>query len=66
MGPIPAILITGRPNEMAAMWCLLSIMFLLIVVKTPVRRILFVDTWFWWQRPAGEAHEPERLIERPA
>jgi hypothetical protein len=42
------------------------IMFLLIVVKTPIRRILFVDKWFWWKRPAGEVHEPERLVVKAA
>jgi len=66
MGPVPAIIITRSSQEMAAFWCLLSIMFLLIVVKTPIRRILFVDKWFWWQRPAGEVHEPERLVVKPA
>lgn len=60
MGPIPAAIITGSPDEMAAFWCLLSIMFLLIVVKTPIRRLLFVDRWFWWQRPPDEGHEPAR------
>jgi hypothetical protein len=66
MGPVPAIIITRSSQEMAAFWCLLSIMFLLIVVKTPIRRILFVDKWFWWKRPAGEVHEPERLVVKPA
>lgn len=64
MGPVPARIITGSVEEMSAFWCLLSIMFLLIVVKTPVREYLFVDKWFWWQRPPGEVHEPDRL--RPA
>lgn len=66
MGPVPAYLITGSADEMSAFWCLLSIMFLLIVVKTPVRRLLFVDRWFWWRRPDDEIHEPERLRPVPA
>jgi len=58
MGPIPARIITGSSDEFAAFWCLLSIMFLLIVIKTPVRRYLFVDRWFWWKRPEGEVRDP--------
>lgn len=61
MGPVPARIITGSADEMAAFWCLLSIMFLLIVVKTPVRRYLFVDRWFWWQRPPDEIRDPSGL-----
>lgn len=58
MGPVPARIITGSADELAAFWCLLSIMFLLIVIKTPVRRYLFVDQWFWWKRPEGEIRDP--------
>jgi hypothetical protein len=61
MGPVPAKLITGSSDEMAAFWCLLSIMFLLIVVKTPVRNYLFVDNWFWWKRPADDIPDGRRL-----
>lgn len=66
MGPIPARLITGSADEMGAFWCLLSIMFLLIVIKTPVRKVLFVDRWVWWRRPDGEQHEPLRVRPVPA
>lgn len=58
MGPVPARIITGNADELAAFWCLLSIMFLLIVIKTPVRQYLFVDKWFWWERPVGEIRDP--------
>lgn len=58
MGPVPARIITGNADELAAFWCLLSIMFLLIVIKTPVRQYLFVDKWFWWERPVGELRDP--------
>jgi Family of unknown function (DUF5765) len=48
IGPLPARLLTENLNEFAAIWCLLSIGFLLIVVKTPVRRILYVRHWPLW------------------
>jgi hypothetical protein len=50
IGPLPARLLTENLNEFAAIWCLLSIGFLLIVVKTPVRRILYVRHWPLWPR----------------
>jgi hypothetical protein len=49
LGPVLAKLSTNNPNEFPAVWCLLSIGFLLIVVETPVRRILFVRR-VWWIR----------------
>lgn len=49
-GPLPARLLTDNLNEFAAIWCLTSIAFLLIVVKTPVRRILYVKNWPLWPR----------------
>jgi hypothetical protein len=42
MGPILARLLTNNLNEWPAVWCLLSIGFLLIIVVTPIRRLLFV------------------------
>ncbi|MEM6846920.1 MAG: DUF5765 domain-containing protein [Pseudomonadota bacterium] len=55
-GPLLATAITGNFHEMPAVWCLLSIGLLLIVVKTPVRDLLFVDRWFWWERRPDEPH----------
>jgi hypothetical protein len=49
-GPLLALMLTSNLNEFAAVWCLLSIGFLLIVVKTPVRRILYVKSWPLWPR----------------
>lgn len=49
MGPFAAGLLTSNINEWPAVWCLLSIGLLLIVVKTPVRKILHVRRWFWWR-----------------
>jgi hypothetical protein len=50
LGPVLASLTTSNNNEWPAVWCLLSIGFLLIVLKTPVRRWLPVNNWFWWPR----------------
>ncbi len=53
-GPLLARLLTDNPNEFPAVWCLLSIAFLLIVVKTPLRNLLHVKSWPGWR--------PEALI----
>lgn len=43
-GPALAYATTQNMNEWPAVWCLLSIGFMLIVVKTPVRKLLYVRT----------------------
>lgn len=48
MGPSIAYFLTDSINEHAAVWCLISIALLLIVVKTPIRKILFVRKWPLW------------------
>lgn len=50
VGPQLAMLLTTNPNEVAAIWCLLSIGILLLVVKTPIRRFMFVKSWWLWPR----------------
>jgi hypothetical protein len=50
MGPFLAGLLTTNHNERPAVWCLLSIGLLLIVVKTPIRQILFVRRWALWPK----------------
>lgn len=45
-GPLLARLTTSNMNEWPAVWCLLSIGFMLIVVKTPIRDILYVRGWY--------------------
>ena len=52
MGPLLAKMLTDNPNEAPAVWCLLSIAFLLVVIETPVRRLLVVRSWPLW-RPMG-------------
>jgi hypothetical protein len=49
MGPWLAERLTNNINEWPAVWCLLSIGLLLIVVKTPVRKILHVKKWYFWK-----------------
>lgn len=50
MGPTLAFLLTRNFNEWPAVWCLLSIGFLLLVVKTPLRRYMFVNNWPLWPK----------------
>jgi hypothetical protein len=50
LGPMLAMLLTNNLNEIPAVWCLLSIGLLLIVVKTPIRKILFVRSWPLWPK----------------
>lgn len=42
-GPLMAYVLTQNPYEWPAVWYLLSIGFLLLVVKTPIRQLLYVD-----------------------
>lgn len=46
VGPILANMTTDNLNEWPAIWCLLSIGILLLVVKTPLRRWMYVDGWY--------------------
>lgn len=61
MGPFMARVLTNNMNEAPAVWCLLSIGFLLIVIETPVRKLLYVKNWPLW-RSSGEG---ERAISPP-
>lgn len=48
VGPTLALALTSNPDEWAAVWCLLSIGILLLVVKTPLRKYLYVRSWVFW------------------
>ncbi|MEE4188133.1 MAG: DUF5765 domain-containing protein [Roseobacter sp.] len=50
-GPVLAHALTDNPNEMPAVWCLLSIAILLISLSPLCRRSATVQTW--WGRPVG-------------
>ncbi len=43
-GPLLAFATTQNMNEWPAVWCLFSIGFMLIVVKTPIRKVLYVKS----------------------
>jgi hypothetical protein len=70
MGPFMARMLTNNLNEAPAVWCLLSIGFLLIVIKTPIRNYLYVRWNLLWRllfgydgaetAPAKETAEPQR------
>jgi hypothetical protein len=48
-GPLLAFMTTGDLNEWAAVWCLFSIGLLVAVVKTPIRRWLYVKDSICWR-----------------
>jgi len=50
LGPWLALQLTSNLNEWPAIWCLLSIGILLLVVKTPLRKILHVKQWWLWPK----------------
>jgi hypothetical protein len=49
-GPLLARMTTSNLNEWPAVWCLLSIGLLLLVVKTPIRKLLYVRHVWYWRR----------------
>jgi hypothetical protein len=49
-GTFLASVSTDNINEWPAIWCLFSIGLLLVVVKTPIRRWLYVNSWPLWPR----------------
>lgn len=51
---------TTNVNEWPAIWCLFSIGLLLVVIKTPVRKLLFVNRWWLWPavKEASAAAQP--------
>ena len=51
-GPLLPVFFVG-PNEVPAIWCLESIFLCAIIVKTPLRRWLHVDSWYVLPLTAG-------------
>ena len=51
VGPGLATLTTNNLNEWPAVWCLFSIGLLLLVMKTPIRKLMYVKKWFFWRYP---------------
>lgn len=61
-GPGLAAITTGRLNEWAAVWCLFSIGLLLVAAKTPIREVLHVRQWFWWEYLRSTARKDEPTL----
>ena len=53
LGPLLAYIFTNNWNELPAVWCLFSIGFLLIVIKTPIRKFMYVKKWYFWKYPGA-------------
>ncbi|MCK5831438.1 MAG: hypothetical protein KAH20_14180 [Methylococcales bacterium] len=45
-GPLLSYLTTNNMNEWAAVWCLYSIGLIFLIIKTPIRQYLFVNSWY--------------------
>jgi hypothetical protein len=54
IGPGLARVLTDNLNERPAIWCLFSLALLLIVIKTPIRKILYVDKWYFKRYTAND------------
>lgn len=50
IGPGLAYLLTDNIHEWPAIWCLLSIGILLLVIKTPLRKVMHVRSWWLWPK----------------
>jgi len=51
-GPLLAYFTTSNMNEWAAVWCLYSIGLLLLLIKTPIRDMLHINSWYGFPLPA--------------
>ena len=60
VGPLLARLLTNNINEWPAVWCLMSIGLLLIVVKTPIRQLMYNQQWFLWRTTGREQESQEQ------
>jgi hypothetical protein len=49
IGPSLSMALTTNMNEVAAIWCLLSIGIIAVVIKTPIRKYMFVQNWPLWR-----------------
>jgi hypothetical protein len=54
VGPLLARILTDNINEWPAVWCLLSIGLFLVVIKTPIRNILYTKRWWLWKNEEPE------------
>jgi hypothetical protein len=49
VGPVLARLLTNNINEWPAVWCLMSIGLLLVVIKSPLRQLLYIQNSILWK-----------------
>lgn len=68
VGPLLASTLTNNLNEWPAVWCLMSIGLLLLVIKSPLRRLIYVQQWFLWrflnvETDAVEESLSEKLVD---
>ena len=49
-GPVFAIILTANPNEWPAVWCLFSVVIIMIGIF-PLRKWLHVKKWYFWNYP---------------
>ncbi len=50
-GPFLAFLTTNSSNEWVAVWCLYSIALLSAIIKSPLRKYLYVQSWYGIKNP---------------
>ncbi len=62
-GPLLARLLTNNINEWPAVWCLLSIGLFLVVIKTPIRQILYSKQWLFWDNQESELTLSEQVSD---
>jgi hypothetical protein len=66
VGPLLAQATTSNSHEWPAVWCLFSIGMLLLVLKTPLRQILYVRSWPLWPKQFRAPQTPgEPAIPAP-
>jgi len=51
VGPFLSYFLTNNPNEKAAIWCLISISYMLIALIPSVKKFLKVKKWYFWNYP---------------
>jgi hypothetical protein len=66
VGPALARILTDNINEWPAVWCLLSIGMLLVVIKTPLRQLLYTKRWFFWDSEELESSLNIEELKKPS
>lgn len=64
LGPGLSHVLTNNYNEIPAVWCLLSIGILLLVVKTPIRKFMYVRNYGFIEKLMGSLKRGKQFNER--